>query len=320
MQQVPLGKTGVQVSAICLGCMFFGTRIPKEIAYQLLDDYVEAGGCFVDTANNYAFWVEGATGDESETLLGNWMKERRNRDQIFVATKMGARPTVPGGGLDQAEGLSARTIIKAIEGSLKRLQTDHIDLYYTHMEDRATPLEETLEALDRLVREGKVSMLGCSNRMTWRIEEARQVSRAHQWAEFQCVQQRYSYLRPKPGADFGVQLCVNDELLDYCRVHADFSLLAYSPLLSGSYTRNDVELPAQYVGPDTQRRLQVLTEVAEEVEATRNQVVLAWMLQGSPRVIPISAASKSEQLRENLGALELRLSAEQLERLNAASA
>jgi len=316
MKQVLLGKTGMHVSALCLGCLPFGTTIEEEIAYQLADHYFEAGGRFFDTANNYSFWVDGATGDESETVLGRWMKDRKNRDQIILATKVGARPTFPGGGFENREGLSAQTIEKAVEGSLARLGTDHIDLYYAHIDDRQTSFEETLVAFDRIVKSGKVRYIGCSNIMTWRIEQARSISHTNGWAQYCCVQQRYTYLRPKPGANFGIQVHVNDELLDYAKVHDDFSLLAYSPLLFGSYTRKDVHRPEQYAGPDVEIRMSALTTVAKEVGATLNQVVLAWMMQGTPAIIPLIAASTGEQLDENLEALNIHLTQEHIAFLN----
>ncbi|MEO7913421.1 MAG: aldo/keto reductase [Roseiflexaceae bacterium] len=320
MYQLTLGSTGIATSALCLGCMYFGTRVAEQASFMLLDQFLDAGGTFLDTSNNYAFWHAGAHGGESEALLGRWMQQRARRDQIVLATKVGAMPTIPGGGFAHMEGLSANAIIRAVEGSLTRLQTDYIDLYYAHVDDRTTPLDETLEAFDRLVRAGKVRALGCSNMVTWRIEQARGLSRTHQWAAYSCVQQRHSYLRPKLGADFGVQESASEELLDYCRAHTDLRLLAYSPLLHGAYTRRDVPLQAEYAGADTEARMQALTQVASEVNATPNQVVLAWLLQGTPAVIPIIAASTSEQLQENMAAVQLQLHAKHLDLLTRAGA
>ena len=320
MNNTKLGGSGIETSALCLGCMNFGTRTPEQTSFALLDQFVDAGGTFLDTANNYAFWVEGAQGGESEALLGRWMQERRNRDRIVLATKVGAMPTVPGGGFEHKEGLSTAAIIRAVEGSLSRLQTDHIDLYYAHIDDRDAPLESTLEAFDQLVRAGKVRAIGCSNMMAWRIEQARNLSRQREWASYCCVQQRYSYLRPKVGADFGVQESVSEELLAYCRVYDDLRLLAYSPLLSGVYTRQDVPMRAEYAGADTEARLQTLAEVAREANMSPNQVVLAWLIQSSPMALPIIAASNAEQLEESLQSMQLRLSIEQVERLTRAGA
>jgi len=320
MKTVNLGNTGMEVSAISLGCMYFGTKMSESVSFALLDHYYEAGGRFLDTANNYAFWAEGGSGGESESLIGRWLKERGNRHEMVIATKVGAMPSVPGAGLEHAEGLSARVIEKAVDESLKRLGTDYIDLYYAHIDDRNTPLAETLEAFDRLVRAGKVKQIGCSNMMTWRIEQAKSISRSQGWAAYCCVQQRYSYLRPKAGADFGLKVAASQELLDYCHTNDDLTLIAYSPLLHGAYTDDLAKFPIKYVTWDSDARYAALEKVAQEKGATKNQVVLAWMLQSTPRVIPVIGVSAIEQLQENLAALDVRLSAEQMKELNEAMA
>lgn len=175
-----------------------------------------------------------------------------------------------------------------------------------------------MEAFDRLVRADKVRFTGASNFLAWRLEETRWVSQTHGWAEYCGIQQRYSYIRPKPGASFDPQIAANNDLLDYCRSWG-ITMLAYSPLLSGAYTRADRSFPEQYLGLDTDARLAALKTVAEEVGATANQVVLAWMVQSDPPVIPLVAASTVEQMRESLGALEVELGAGQMARLNDAS-
>jgi aryl-alcohol dehydrogenase-like predicted oxidoreductase len=313
MRTVSLGNTAVRVSAFCLGTMYFGSRTDRETSYRLLDQYLDAGGSFLDTANTYARWVPGFQGGESETLLGEWMRERGNRSQTFVATKVG----FPYPGVKR--GLRAQQIEAECEKSLQRLGVDTIDLYYAHVDDRDTPMEETVVAFDRLVKAGKVRLVGASNFVTQRLEEARQVSETHGWAKYCCIQQRYSYIRPKPGSSFGAQLAANDELLDYCRVHG-ITVLAYSPLLSGAYTRADRAFSEQYLGPDTDARVAALKAVAAEVGATANQVVLAWMVQSDPPVIPLVAASTVAQMEENLCGLEVELNPEQMARLNGASA
>ena len=313
MKTISLGKTGVEVSAFCLGAMYFGSRTDKETSYQILDQYVEAGGTFLDTANIYARWVPGYVGGESETLLGEWMRERKNRAQMFIASKVGF--DYPG----VERGLRAQQVVAECEKSLERLGIDTIDLYYAHRDDRNTPMEETLEAYDRLIEAGKVRFIGASNFLAWRLEEAHWVSQTHGWAEYCCVQQRYSYIRPKPGASFDPQTAANDDLLDYCRTRG-MRLLAYSPLLGGAYTRADRAFADQYLGPDTDARVEALRAVAEETGATANQIVLAWMVQSDPSVIPLVGASTVEQLQEDLGAQDVKLSTEQMARLNDASA
>lgn len=313
MRTAPLGGTGVEVSAMCLGAMYFGTRSDRASSFALLDQYVEAGGMFVDTANIYAHWVEGFRGGESEALLGEWMRERGNRDRVFVASKVGF--PLPG----VEPGLRAWQIEAECEKSLRKLGVETIDLYYAHVDDRATPQDESLEAFARLRQAGKVRFIGASNFTAWRLEQAHHLSAAHGWPEYCCVQQRHTYLRPRHGVSFGGQRTVNDDLLDYVRARqGDFTLLAYSPLLSGAYTRADRPLPEQYAGPDADARLAALREVAAAHGATPNQVVLAWMLHGDPVVLPVMAASTLEQMRENLAALDLALTADDLARLEGA--
>lgn len=311
MRTVQLGNTGVEVSAFCLGTMYFGSSTDTATAYQLLDQYVEAGGSFLDTANIYARWVPGYMGGESETLLGKWMRQRHNRSGLFLASKVGFE--MPG----VERGLRASQIEEECEKSLRRLGVDTIDLYYAHVDDRSTSVEEIMEAFHKLVKAGKVHFIGASNFLAWRLEEARWVSRTQGWSEYCCIQQRYSYVRPKPGAKFAPQIAANDDLLDYCKSRG-ITLLAYSPLLRGAYTRPERPFPDQYLGPDSKARVAVLKTIAKEKDATANQIVLAWMIHSEPCVIPLVAASTSGQMRENLSSLNISLSTEDMARLNSA--
>lgn len=309
MKTQQLGHTGVEVSSLCLGAMYFGSRNDKDTSYRILDQYVDAGGSFIDTANIYAHWIEGSQGGESETLLGEWMKERGNRDKVFIASKVGF------GYQDIPKRLRAQDIEEECNKSLKRMNIETIDLYYGHVDDRETPLEETLEAFDRLVKAGKVRFIGASNYLAWRLEQARWTSEKNGWAQFCCVQQHYTYLRLRPGMTVDPQEMVNDDLLDYIANH-DMTLLAYSVLQSGAYTRPDRGFRAELQMPDNDKRLEVLRAVANETGATVNQIVLKWMLDRD--VIPLIAASTEDQLAENVGALDVQLTAEQMERLNSA--
>jgi aryl-alcohol dehydrogenase-like predicted oxidoreductase len=311
-------QTGPRVSVLCLGVLPFGTTVDEATAFAILDRFADAGGTFVDTSNNYAFWVPGATGDESETVLGRWLASRGARDRMVLATKVGARPTQPGLGFEAAEGLSAKAIRAGFEGSLRRLGTDRVDLYYAHVEDRSVPLEETVGAFAELVDQGSVGALGVSNHATWRIEQARRIARDHGWPGYTCVQERYSYLRPRPGVRLpeGGHVHMTDELLDYARTEPDLSLLAYTPLLFGSYTRADKPLPEHYEHPGTTRRLAVLHEVAAELGATPNQVVLAWLIGGDPPIVPIVGISSVSQLDDCLGGADLILDEDVRRRLD----
>ena len=311
MRTQQLGQTGEQVSALCLGAMYFGSRNDKEASYKILDQYVDAGGTFIDTANTYAMWIDGFQGGESEKLLGEWMAERGNRDDLFIASKVGFDyQNVP-------IGLRAHQIEEECNKSLKRMNIDTVDLYYAHKDDRKTPLEETLQAFDRLISAGKVRFIGASNYLAWRLERAHWMSEANGWAQYCCVQQRHTYFPLRPGASSGRQVVANNDLFEYCS-DTGTTLLAYSVLLGGAYTRDDRPLPEGYRCADNEQRLAVLRAVANEIGASPNQVVLCWMMQSSPPVLPLIAASTEAQLAENIGALAFELSAEQMRRLNTA--
>jgi aryl-alcohol dehydrogenase-like predicted oxidoreductase len=313
MKTTSLGFTNLSVSQMCLGAMYFGTRNDEATSFRLLDMYVEAGGFFIDTANIYSHWVTGCKGYESERLLGRWMKARKNRSSVVIATKVGFE--IPAYGVER--GLPATTILQECEKSLRNLGVETIDLYYAHCDDPNTPLEETLSAFDRLVQAGKVRTIGASNYLAWRLEEARWVSQTHGWSEFCCVQQRHTYLRPRPGQSFFPQVAVNDDLREYCR-RRPVTLLAYAALLAGAYTRADREFPGQYRGPDADARLSALQTVAAQKGISMNQIVLAWMLHSDPAVLPLIAASSEVQLKENIQALDISLSPDEMKFLDEA--
>ncbi|RKT17111.1 aryl-alcohol dehydrogenase-like predicted oxidoreductase [Streptomyces sp. 1114.5] len=314
-----LGVDGPSASALCLGAMTFGTTVDEETATAILDRFTEAGGTFVDTSNNYAFWADGADGFESEELLGRWIARRGNREELVLATKLGARP-VPGLPFpEHMEGLSARAVREAAEGSLRRLGTDRLDLYYAHVTDPATPVEETMGAFAALVADGKATALGCSNHSAAELDEANRLAAERGWPGYRCIQQRHSYLRPRPGADFGIQKHADEALLSHLAQRPELTLLAYSPLLGGSYCRPDRPLREGYAWPEAKARLAVLAEVAEETGATVNQVVLAWLLGHPVPTVPVVGASSVAQLEESLGALDLVLDEEQRRRLDDAA-
>ncbi len=301
---------------LALGAMYFGTRQDAPASFDLLDRFVDAGGTLVDTADCYAFWADpDGHGGKSEEVVGQWLAERPGmRDRVYLSTKVGAEPIGPGEWPANREGLSAAAIKAAAQGSLRRLGTERIDLYWTHMEDRAAGLEETAGALTELVEAGTVGRLGSSNHPLWRVERARQIARGRGWAEFTALQLRHSYLRPRPGAPvhgqdhpFG---WVTDETLDYVRTDSELTLWAYTALLNGSYTRPDRPLAEAYEHVGNTRRLAALGRVAEELGVSRNQVVLAWLTGGEPAVTPIVGVSTPEQLDEAIAGVRLELPAE----------
>jgi aryl-alcohol dehydrogenase-like predicted oxidoreductase len=310
MQQVTVVGTPLTVARLCLGAMFFGTSVDPADSYALLDAYREAGGNFLDTANNYAFWVDGASGDESETLVGRWLAERRARDEVVLATKLGARPQPGSRSLERIEGLSAGAIVEQLEGSLRRLGVDHVDVLYAHIRDHAVPQEETLRAFDDLVRAGKVRTIGASNMTRDDLAEATDISRKHGLAEYRMLQQRFSYLQPAPDADFGRQVILDEELRVYC---ADQQILplAYSVLLGGAYTRADRPLPPDYRNaPRAQDHIDALHAVGRDLGVSPNTVVYAWLLAAG--TVPLMGVSRIEQLNEALAADSLTLPARSL--------
>jgi aryl-alcohol dehydrogenase-like predicted oxidoreductase len=332
MQTTELGTTGVQVSQLALGAMQMGNATGEADSIRILDRYLDAGGSFIDTADCYEWWgSKGSRGGESEELLGRWMRAGNHRDEVFLATKGSGLPAYSPGlwaedGTANWElarrtfaGAGADTLRHALDGSLRRLGTDHVDLYYVHVDDRSTPLEETLEALAGLVRSGKVRHLGWSNVRTWRMERIRRLCAQHGWPAPVALQQQHSYLRPRGGAD-PVSIA-GGEQLDYLREHDDLTLVAYSPILKGVYDnvarRDGYRQMRDYDGPDTEARLAVLADVAAEIGVPGNQLVVAWLLhQSDPRVIPLIGPRTPEQLEALLPALDVKLTGEQLTRLD----
>ncbi|QMU67597.1 aldo/keto reductase [Streptacidiphilus sp. P02-A3a] len=308
-----------QVSSLCLGTLPFGTLVDEQTSFALLDRFTERGGTFVDTANCYCFWIDGCDGGESESLLGRWLAARGNRDEVVLATKLGALPA-PGDGEwpTNREGLSAPVIAASIHPSLRRLGTDRVDLLYGHVDDPATPLAETVAAFGALVREGLAEQVGISNQPGPRVVRSRELAAELGVPRYTALQQRHTYLRPGPGTDFDYQIAVDDPQLAYARTQPDLTVLAYGPLLNGAYTDPAKPLPEQYDHPAAHAQLSVLSEIARELDATRNQVVLAWMLGSEPSVLPIIGVSRLTQLDEALDAVELRLTPEQHARLDAA--
>lgn len=307
------GRVSLTVSDLCLGTMYFGYRTDESTSFAILDRFLEAGGTFLDTANNYGQW-HGEAG-ESERLLGRWMRARGVSDRMVVATKVGARTLRPGDpSPEHWQGLTAEHIRTDVETSRRQLGKDRIDLYYAHIDDRATPLEETVDAMAGLAESGTVGLLGCSNTALWRMERARGIARAGGRPAYSSLQQRHSYLLPLPAA--GQSNLIGAETFDYAEAEG-IQLFAYSPLLQGFYSRNG-RLDAEYAHAANRTRLRVLREVAREHDATANQVVLAWMLAARPGVIPIPGASSVAQIDEILGATTLKLDPDTMTRLDEA--
>lgn len=306
------------INDLVLGTMYFGTRTDRATSFALLDRFVEAGGTTLDTANCYAFWVSGTgNGGQSEALIGEWLRANPGlRERLTLATKVGVEP-LDGGGV---QGLGAATVRREAGRSLERLGVDRIDLYWAHGEDRRTPIEETTEALGELVTTGTVGRVGISNHPTWLVERSRNHARARGLEPASALQLTTSYVEPRPGAvvegkdhRFG---WVSDETVDYLERNDGLELWAYSPLVQGSFDRDDRPFPQAYDHPGTTARLAALTAVAGELGVARSQVVLAWLLHRSPQVRPIVGVSSLEQLEPALAAAELELDAATVARLD----
>lgn len=312
MKKVELKRAGLTVSNICLGTMMYGTQVSESEAFRQLDLYREMGGNFLDTSNNYAHWWPGASGDESETLLGKYLADRGCRDQLVIATKVGFDRHGEGAGL------TAKQIEYWCDESLRKLGTDYIDLYYAHTDDKNTPLEETMEAFDRLVKKGKVRAIGASNFYTWRMCEAKHIAQQNGFADYTVNQPCYTYLFPKGGYKLAYEFNVNavEERLRYLAAN-DIPLVAYSCLAKGGYD-DPSRLPDFY---ETGSRLETLLECAKELGLTPSKLVIAWLLgqdrlPNRPTVIPLFSSSRSDHLKEILEMSDYVLDQEILEKLS----
>ena len=312
-----LGRTGLKVSPLCLGSMNFGWTADDETSFAVMDAFAEAGGNFIDTADVYNRWVEGHIGGESEGVIGRWLQARGNRSQMIIATKV--RGQMGPGPNDQ--GLSRRHIFDACDASLRRLQSDTIDLYQTHYFDADVPIDETLEALDRLVQQGKVRYVGCSNYPAWRLMEAL-------WTSDKCGLARYNSIQPHYNLVNRAEF--ERELAEVCLANG-IGIIPYSPLaggfLTGKYSRDrDTDsvraesVRQRYFNDAGWKVLDAVRAVAVELDTTPLAVSLAWLLAQPGMTAPIVGANTVEQLQGSLAALDVDLTAAQMETLNNASA
>ncbi|KAF0108574.1 MAG: putative oxidoreductase [Anaerolineaceae bacterium] len=304
MELRTLGATGLKVSPICLGTMQFGWTADEALSFRVLSAAREAGVNFIDTADIYSRWVDGNPGGVAEQIVGRWMKQNAiPRGEVVLATKV--RGNMGGGAED--EGLSRRHIVKAVEDSLRRLQTDHLDLYQAHWPDTATPIEETLRAFDELVRQGKVRCIGASNYAAWELMQALWTSDKNSLARFDSLQPHYNLVHREE---------FERELAAVCRTY-QIGVIPYSPLaggfLTGKYRRNLMAQSARAGGVRkyfTERNwtaLDKMDEMAKRKNASISQIALAWLLADPLVTSPIIGANSLEQLKDNLGAAEIRL-------------
>ena len=321
MEYRKLGRTGLKVSELCMGTMQFGWTADERISFDILNAAFEAGINFFDTADIYSRWVEGNPGGVSEEIIGKWIiKFKIPREQIVIATKV--RGQMSDDPNDQ--GLSRQHIQKSVEGSLHRMQTDYIDIYQAHWFDEEISIEESLRAFDELVRQGKVRFIGCSNYPAWRLMEALWTSDKFNLIRYDTLQPHYNLVKR---AEF------ERELSDVCQKY-DIGVIPYSPLSGGFLTgkyRKDQEIPKGSRGENSPRLRKYFTdenwELLDLLEGigerkggfSISQVALAWHLSNPVITSPIIGPRNMEQLEDNIGAVGLRITNDEMEQLNQAS-
>lgn len=315
MNKRQLGKSGLEVSPLCFGGNVFGWTVDEQASFKLLDAFVSAGFDFIDTADVYSRWASGNKGGESEAIIGKWMKQRGNRDKIIVATKVGMEM-----GPDK-KGLEKSYILRSVEDSLRRLQTDYIDLYQSHQDDPETPLAETLEAYAQLIEQGKVRAIGASNYSAGRLTESLKVSEQNRFPRYESLQPLYNlYDR----ADY------EKELEPICR-EKGLGVISYYSLASGFLTgkyRSEEDLSKSVRGKGVKkylnergfRILKALDEVASQHDSTPARIALAWLIARPGITAPIVSATSLEQLNDLVEATKLELDQSSIELLNKASA
>jgi aryl-alcohol dehydrogenase-like predicted oxidoreductase len=309
-----IGQSGLHVAPLAFGGNVFGWTIDEPASFRLLDAFVDAGFNLIDTADVYSRWVPGHVGGESETIIGRWLKRSGKRDKVLLATKLG-KEMGPG-----EAGLSRAYMFRAIEASLKRLQTDRIDLYQSHEDDIKIPLEETMGAFADLIRQGKVRAVGASNYSADRLAEALAVSKANSLPRYECLQPHYNLIERAGFEDALEPLCIKEGL----------GVIPYFPLasgfLSGKY-RAEADLAKSKRGASVEKYLNerglrvvdALSEVATRLGATPAQVAIAWLIARPSVTAPIASATSAEQFGDLAAAARLNLDAASVARLNEVS-
>jgi len=313
MEKRQLGNSGIEVAPLAFGGNVFGWTIDEPTSFKLLDAFVDAGFNLIDTADSYSRWKEGNHGGESETIIGNWMKQRGNRDKVIIATKVGS---------DMGEGKSLKKnyIFKAVEDSLKRLQTDHIDLYQSHFDDLSTPVEETMDAYAELVKQGKVKAIGASNLSIERLKQSVEYSESKGLPRYETLQPLYN-LYDREGFEKELQpfsLQNNIGVINYYSLASGF--------LTGKYrSENDLSKSARgggvkkYLNDRGFKILQALDEVSQRYNSKPATVSVAWLMAQPAIAAPIASATNTEQLNDLIASANLKLDKEAIDVLNKAS-
>lgn len=315
MQQRQVGMSGLMVGPLMLGGNVFGWTADEPTSFKLLDAFLASGLNFVDTADMYSSWVPGHQGGESETIIGKWLKSSGKRDKVVLATKVG-NPMGP-----NEKGLSKAYILRAVEKSLQRLQTDHIDLYQSHLDDADTPQDQTMEAYATLVKQGKVRALGASNFSAARLASALEISRKNGYPRYECLQPQYN-LCEREGFEKELEpLCMKEQI----------GVIGYYALASGFLTgkyRSEADLTKsprgggvkKYLNPRGLGILKALDELADQTGESPATISLAWMMARPSITAPIASATSVEQLWELIAATELELDHAAVTKLDQASA
>jgi len=310
-----LGRSGLQVSPIAFGGNVFGWSADEKTSFSLLDAFVDAGFNLVDTADVYPAWVPGNRGGESETIIGRWLARSGRRDKVVLATKVAKWAEHPG--------LSADNINDAVEDSLRRLQTDVIDLYQAHEDDESVPLEETLGAFARLVEAGKVRAIGASNYSAARLREALKVSADYHLPRYETLQPEYN-LYDRNGYETELEALAREQsigVISYYSLASGFLTGKYRSAADvGKSAARGAKVAEQYLNPRGLRILQALDDIAASHNATPAQIALAWLIARPGITAPIVSATSVQQLQEVLAAAQLGLSPPEITQLDAASA
>ncbi|MBQ0711032.1 aldo/keto reductase [Ochrobactrum sp. AP1BH01-1] len=309
-----LGRSELNVSPLCFGGNVFGWTVDEATSFSLLDRFVDAGFNFIDTADVYSAWAPGNVGGESETIIGNWLKSRGLRDKVVIATKVGSEM-----GPDE-KGLAPAYIRKAVDASLKRLQTDYIDLYQSHWDDPATPFEDVLGTYKELIEAGKVRAIGASNLAPERLTEALEVARTNNLPRYESLQPLYN-LYDRADFENGLEeICRDNQLgaIPYYALAAGFLTGKYRSAddLAQSARGKSVE---KYLTDRGSRIIAALDDVARNLDVTPAQVAIAWLIAQPSVTAPIASATRSAQLGELIAAAELKLSDDEIALLNKAS-
>jgi len=316
MQLRSLGRSGLQVSPLCFGGNVFGWTVDEAESFRLLDAWLDAGFNFIDTADVYSAWVPGHVGGESETIIGKWFRRSGKRARVVLATKVG-KPMGEG-----KKGLSAGYIRAAVEASLRRLQTDCIDLYQSHDDDSATPLEETLGAFAELIRAGKVRAIGASNHGAGRLALALQVAEREGLPRYESLQPLYNLCDRAVYEAELEPLCARHGLgvINYYALAAGFLTGKYRSAADAGKSARGANTTAKYLNPRGLRILTALDDAAQRHQATPGQVALAWQMARPSITAPIASATTLAQLDELAGAMRLQLDGATLAALDQASA